>query len=283
MKKYIMLLLMLAMFTLSFPMALPEIPMTELERDIINTALSMLGGTYGWGEMDPEKRTFDCWNFVTWVFHEVLDKKEGGVKHMLIGHPDPLWVYFDDINDLRTADVLMNGGGHTVGFHSGIYYGRGFTIEARGGQYGIGIFRLEGFNKHAPFGETGYRFCYYSLLARLWLNPHPSFPYVYMDSPDSFVYYEDGANLKIHYLAFPFNAGSRIKVSVVDYITHETLKEVYIDDIAIFSYKEQVIDVHVDLEGITSSYVYFKVTLLSPSGEPVFKYDTFILYPTEIV
>lgn len=61
------------------------------------------------------------------------------------------------------------------------------------------------------------------------------------------------------------------------------MKEVYIDDIAIFSYKEQVIDVHVDLEGITSSYVYFKVTLLSPSGEPVFKYDTFILYPTEIV
>ncbi len=271
--------LFLAIFSsVVFSFNLPKVDMNPLQREIVETALSMVGGSYGWGAYDPENRTFDCWNFVTWVFHHVLDR-DGGVKHMLIGIDDPLWVFFKDPKDLRPGDVLMNGGGHTVGFHAGIYYGKGYTIEARGGKYGIGIFRIEGYNPHCPVGQTGYRFCYYSLLARLWLDPKPDFPYVYVKVPQSFFLSDEGVDLEVHAYS-PKEKKVDLVLEVFEYLGGDLVKRLVLKDFEIGP-EERVETIHIDLDGFTG-YVYFSVAILE-GKRPLFHYDTYIRGHTEIM
>ena len=257
---------------------LPQVKMNALQKEVISAALSMVGGTYSWGAYDPKNKTFDCWNFVTWVYHHVLDK-DGGVKHMLIGIDDPLWVFFDDVNELRPGDALMNGGDHTVGFHAGIYYGKGFTVEARGKRYGIGIFRIEGRNPRCPYGETGLRFCFYSLLVRLWLDPHPDFPYVYFKLNQSFFFSDDGAILEVH-TYFPEEKKLRIVVEVFDYATGKLLKKKVIKDYEV-SNEEKVENIKIDLTGV-EGYVYFKVKMFD-NAKLLFKYDNYINGHVEVM
>ncbi|MCD6449354.1 MAG: C40 family peptidase, partial [Thermotogaceae bacterium] len=258
---------------------LPEVEMNYLQKEVINTALSMVGGTYSWGAYDPKNRTFDCWNFVTWVYHHVLDK-DGGVKHMLIGIDDPLWVFFDNVKDLQPGDVLMNGGGHTVGFHAGIYYGKGFTIEARGGNYGIGVFRIEGGNPYCPYGETGLRFCFYSLLVRLWLNPKPDFSYVYFKLNQSFFFSDEGAILELHSYS-PVPAEVKISIDVIDYENGKILKTLSIEDYRVES-TEKIENIKINLDGI-SGYVYFRVKMYDKKGRLLFEYDDYINGNVEII
>ena len=277
MKKFVLIFLS-AFVVFSIALDLPKVEMNPLQKEIIQTALSMVGGKYGWGAYDPENKTFDCWNFVTWVFHHVLDK-DGGVKHMLIGIDDPLWVFFDDPKVLRPGDVLMNGGEHTVGFHAGIYYGKGYTIEARGGRYGIGVFRIEGRNGRCPFGETGYRFCYYSLLARLWLDPHPDFPYVYAKLHQSFYFSDEGVKVELHAYS-PKKERVEVVIEIVDYlsgkvVTRKTLKNLELGG------REKVEEVTVKVSDYTG-YVYVRVRMLKGS-EPLFEYDTYIRGHVEII
>ena len=262
----------------NFGLDLPKVEMNPLQREIIETALSMVGGTYEWGAYDPKGRKFDCWNFVTWVFHHVLDK-DGGVKHMLIGIDDPLWVFFDDPKDLRTGDVLMNGGEHTVGFHAGIYYGKGFTIEARGRSYGIGVFRIEGRNPRCPFGETGYRFCFYSLLSRLWLHPKPDFHYTYIKIPQSFFFSDEGASLEFHAYS-PKGGEYSFDFEVLDYQSKEVLKKITIKRNLVAG-KEHVETLNLNVEGIYG-YVFFRVKMYE-KGKAVFEYDTYIRGYVEIM
>ncbi len=273
----IVFLLVFSFFT--FALNLPKVKMNPLQREIIDTALSMVGGKYSWGAYDPKNRTFDCWNFVTWVFHHVLDK-DGGVKHMLIGIDDPLWVFFKDIKDLRPGDVLMNGGGHTVGFHSGIYYGEGYTIEARGGRYGIGVFRIEGLNPHCPFGQTGYRFCYYSLLARLWLDPKPDSPYVYLKLPQTFFLSDEGVILELHAYS-PKRQKVKVVLEVFEYLGGDLVKRVVLDDFEVGPEERKDV-IHLNL-GNFSGYVYFSVVMLNDEGKLLFHYDTYIKGHTEIM
>ncbi len=275
MRKLAMFLL-IASAALSFN--LPKVKMNPLQREIIETALSMVGGEYEWGAYDPKNRRFDCWNFVTWVFHHVLDK-DGGVKHMLIGIDDPLWVFFKDPKVLKPADVLMNGGEHTVGFHAGIYYGKGFTIEARGGRYGIGIFRIEGKNPRCPFGETGYRFCFYSLLARLWLDPKPDFPYVYVKYDGNFFFSDEGAEIELHAYS-PKDASVDIAIKIRDYQTGKVLKK-FVLRRSLKAKTEIVENVDLNLEGL-SGFVYFEVDLVE-NGKVLFEYDTYIKGHVEII
>ena len=277
MKTVVFVILLFSTVILS--LNLPKVDMTPVQREIVETALSMVGGRYGWGAYDPQNRTFDCWNFVTWVYHHVLDK-DGGVKHMLIGIDDPLWVFFKDLKDLRPADVLSNGGEHTVGFHAGIYYGGGYTIEARGGNYGIGVFRIEGRNPHCPLGETGYRFCYYSLLARLWLDHNPDFPYVYVKTHQSFFVSEDGIELELHAYS-PESTTVTLKIEAIDYLKGETISTWKAENVRL-SPPEKVEKVVLRVENF-SGYVYLKVDMIDSRGRIIFTYDTRIKGPLEII
>ncbi|HBJ80319.1 NlpC/P60 family protein [Pseudothermotoga sp.] len=254
--------------------------LNPLQRKVINYAMTMVGGEYGWGSYDPENRVFDCWNFATWVYHTALDENER-IDHMIIGRSDLLWVYFDKAEELLAGDLLFNGGGHTVGFHAGIYKGNYKTIEARGGKYGIGVFDIRGENRFAPYGQTGNRFCYFSLLVRLWLHENPSFPYVYVEEPPNYFFRDDGVDLTIHYYALPFLSGYTLQVEMLDYMTDEVIwKSSY--DLDIYSLDENVLKVHIPTDDVQNIYVYFKVRISLGTCD-AFSYDTKILKFTEIM
>jgi len=252
----------------------------EYQMKVLNTANKMVGGSYGWGAYDPENRVFDCWNFATWVYHTALDEP-GSVEHMIIGRNDLIWVYFDDHRVLHKGDLLFNGGGHTVGFHAGIYVGNGKTVEARGGSYGINYFDIRGSNKYDPRGWNGYRFCFYSLLVRLWLNPTPTFYYVFFDEPESFVVRGDEIKLNVRYFAFPFMTGTKIRAEMVDYMTDIVLGSTELE-IDIWELKEKSVTVGFDTSEIDNKFVYFRVQFLSGS-RILFSYDSKILKYTNII
>lgn len=274
-KTVFLIVLIVYMFT-SMSMA----HMNTLQKKVIDTALTMVGGKYGWGSYDPQNKTFDCWNFATWVYHTALDE-EGRIDHMIIGRSDLLWVYFERAEELLPGDLLFNGGGHTVGFHAGIYKGDYQTIEARGGKYGIGVFDIRGNNPYAPYGPTGNRFCYYSLLIRLWLHEEPSFPYAYIEEPPNYFFREDGVELTVHYRALPFMKGYKLVVEMLDYMTDEVVwqSEYELDT---YSLKENVVTVKVPTADVQVNYVYFRVKMGSEATS-IFSYDTKILKFTEIM
>lgn len=276
-KPFVISLLMIIVIHAAFAAYL-----NPLQRKVIEAAMSMVGGRYGWGSYDPTNKVFDCWNFASWVYHTALDE-EGRIDHMIMGKNDLLWVYFENAKELSPGDLLFNGGGHTVGFHAGIYKGNFKTIEARGGKYGIGVFDIRGENRFAPYGETGNRFCYYSLLVRLWLHKNPSFPYAYIEEPPNYFFREDGVELTVHYYALPFLQGYVLKVEMLDYMTDKVVWESSYD-LDTYSLRENALKVHVPTHDMQENitYVYFRVRISSESGD-AFSYDTKILKFTEII
>lgn len=253
---------------------------TPKQESVLKTAALMVGGTYGWGAYDPENRVFDCWNFATWVYHTALDEP-GSVDHMIMGRRDLAWVYFEDHRVLHRGDLLFNGGGHTVGFHAGIYAGRGKTVEARGGSYGINYFDIRGSNRFDPKGGNGYRFCFYSLIVRLWLNPQPTFHYVYFDEPENFVIKGEKITLLVRYLAFPYLVGSKLKVEMLDYLNDEVLDSRQFD-LDVWETRERNIQVSFETAGVRSRFVYFRARIVSGSTI-FFNYDSKILKYTDII
>jgi len=255
----------------------------DLQKKVMETALTMVGGKYGWGSYDPVNRVFDCWNFAAWVYHTALDDVDR-IDHMIMGKSDLIWVYFENVDELRPGDLLYNGGGHTVGFHAGIYIGNGKTVEARGGSYGINIFSIKGDNRFAPFGPTGNRFCYYSLLVRLWLsNGHP-FVYAYLEEPPSYFFKEDGLDLLVHYYSLPFLRGHRLIVEMIDAIEDKVIWQT-IKEMDTFPYGDIVVNIHVPSEEIDISnteikYLYFRVRV-SLGTRNIFLYDTKTIKLTE--
>jgi len=284
MRKVLVLLTMLSIFLMG--LASTNVYLNASQRKVIETALTMVGGKYGWGSYDPVNRVFDCWNFVAWVYHTALDDVDR-IEHMIMGKNDLLWVYFENVDELRPGDLLYNGGGHTVGFHSGIYLGNRRTIEARGGNYGIGIFDITGNNEFAPYGPTGNRFCYYSLFVRFWFtNDHP-FVYAYLEEPPSYFFIEDGIDLKVHYYSLPFLKGHNLVVEMINALDDKIIWQMT-KEIEVYPYKDLVISVHIPTEELNilctenAKYVYFRVRITIGTRN-VFLYDTKLAKLTEIM
>lgn len=263
-----------------------------LQKKILNTAVTMLGGEYEWGGYDPENRRFDCWSYVSWVYATALDGSDKQAGRHFVGQYDDLYpVYFTDESILKPGDVLMNGGKHSTGFHGGLYVGEGKTYEARGCNYGIGQFWLEGHNRWDPFGESPYRFCYFSLRTRFWLyeNDEIDFAYAYLETPRSYYLARKDKFLKCH-LFIPKSEGAEereylLKARVLDYINPgEVLYEETIP-LKLAPGKEKLFEYRVPFDKFDEGkFVYFSISLIvSETMTKLFSYDTYERMATEII
>jgi len=248
-------------------------------QEIINIAESMKGGTYGWGVTDPTDKIFDCWSFVNWVYQTAFGYDQ--VHYLKYrNRADLIWIYFDNPTVLLPGDVLMNGGHHSVGFHGAIYVGNNMTMEARGRNYGIGSWNIKGYNKYAPYGQTGYRFCYYSLLARLWLYPHPNFAYVYL-IPPSYIFSGESYNLKIHYyIPKSFSLVKYIiKIDVIDYIHPRHVLEIETSNNIAATGNRGIMNF--TFKSKEAKFVFYRVELIDQNGKKVFEQETNVS-PTQV-
>ena len=166
----------------------------------------------------------------------------------------------------------------------GIYYGAGRTIEARGRGMGINIFSIEGHNPYAPFGQTGLRFCYFSLRARLWRDPTPPYPYVFIETPATFYLAEKGMNLVVHsYIPKGDNGAHTVRISLVNALDpQEVLCSCVVPLADMKPGKETAHEVLVPLTGLAGAHVYIVVEL-ETEGQVVARYDTFPRFPTLIL
>jgi len=254
-----------------------SVPPTSIQQKIITAAERMIGGRYEYGGYDPENRAFDCWGFVTWVYRTAFQElaTEGVVIPPITFVNDMFWVYFDDINALEVGDILMNNGPHGGGFHAAIYYGEGKTIEARGGGRGINVFSIKGYNPYAPFGQTGLRFSHFSLRARLWRNPEPPYPYVYVETPESFYFAEEGMDLVVHsYVPKGHKGAYEVRISLLNALNREeVLRSLSIPLVDTIPGEKVAHEVTIPTAGLGGSYVYIAVEL-RVGDQVVARYDT---------
>lgn len=257
---------------------------TSIQQKIIATAEQMIGGKYEHGGYNPENRAFDCWGFVTWVYRTAFQElaTEGAAVPLITFVNDMFWVYFDDINALEVGDILMNNGPHGGSFHAAIYYGKEKTIEARAGT-GINVFSIKGHNPYAPFGQTGLRFSHFSLKARLWRNPKPPHPYVYVETPESLYFAEKNMDLIVHgYVPKGHKGVHEIKVSLLNALDQEeVLRSLAIVLVDMIPGEEVIHKVTIPTAGLGGSYVYIAVELRA-GDQVVARYDTLALAATRI-
>lgn len=259
--------------------------LAPVQERIIAVAERMIGGRYEHGGYDPEGRAFDCGNFVRWVYRTAFEELAAANMPVppLTFVDDMLWIYFEDTDVLEVGDILMNGGPGGGGFHAGIYHSEGRTIEARGGGMGINIFPIAGYNRHAPFGQTGLRFSHFSLRARLWRDPTPLHPYVYIETPATFYLAEKGMDLVVRgYVPEEENGAYMVRISLMNALDpSEVLKALTVPLTEMEPGKERIDEVLVPLIGLSGTHVYIVVELKT-EGQAIARFDTFPRFPTRI-
>jgi cell wall-associated NlpC family hydrolase len=126
-------------------------PVSDRARTFLDEALRQAGDPYVWGAhtspSDADPGAFDCSELVRWA------AARAGVQV-----PDGSWLQYLDLKEkgalvpveqaLRTPGALLfsfssepeRGGGRPSEAHVAISLGDGRTIEARGREYGVGVF-----------------------------------------------------------------------------------------------------------------------------------------------
>lgn len=138
MKKAIAVVLLLALMS-----AVPAMAMSSKVEKLLSTALEQMGAPYELYSDAPN--SFNCFTFVTYCVNEVEDGKitwEG---------IDGSYKKITSIKRLKSGDIICfkNSKHHkgVLGYHFGIYLGKGYFIHAANQDEGVTIDEVKDFKK----------------------------------------------------------------------------------------------------------------------------------------